>query len=67
MAKQRRIWYKYCFKVGNKVVHCDITTVLEWREKELQQKWPGGHIVQVGSRTTEDAAMKWKNEHGYDR
>jgi predicted GIY-YIG superfamily endonuclease len=65
MAKQQRIWHKYHFKVGNKIMHGGVTTDLERREKEHQQKWPKGHIVQVGRRTTEDAARKWEKERGY--
>ena len=32
------------------------------REQEHQQKWPGGHIKQVGRRTTEDAAHEWEEK-----
>ena len=60
-----RDWYKYQFKVGNKVVHGGITTDLERREQEHQQERPGGHIKQVGHRTTEEAAREWEREHGY--
>ncbi len=65
MAK-RRGTYKYQFKVGNKIVHGGITEDLERREQEHQQKWPEGHIKQVGQRTTEEAARKWEEEKGYD-
>lgn len=54
--------YKYDFKVGNKVVHNGITNDLERRENEHQQKWPDGHIKQVGRRTTEKAAREWEKE-----
>ena len=30
------------------------------REQEHQQKWPKGHIKQVGIKTTEDAAREWE-------
>ena len=43
---------KYDFKVGNKIVHSGITTDLERREEEHKQRWPSGHIVQVGRATT---------------
>ena len=46
--------YKYHFKVGNKIVHSGITYDLERREQEHQQKWPKGHITQVGRKTTDD-------------
>lgn len=52
--------YKYDFKVGNKIAHSGITKDLERRETEHRQKWPKGHIVQVGNRTTEEAATKWE-------
>ena len=56
---------KYVFKDGRKVVHGGITNDLERREVEHQQKWPKGHIKQVGRKTTEDAARKWEKEKGY--
>lgn len=52
--------YKYDFKVGQKIAHSGITKDLERREIEHQQKWPKGHIVQVGNRTTEEAAEEWE-------
>lgn len=57
--------YKYVFKVGNKTVHGGITEDLERREQEHQQKWRKGHIVQVGRRTTEEAARAWEQEKGF--
>lgn len=64
MSKKRDI-YKYQFKVGNKIKHGGITIDLERREQEHQQKWPKGHITQVGRRTTEEAARNWEEEKGY--
>jgi len=64
MAKPRNT-YKYQFKVGNKIVHGGITTDLERREQEHKQKWPKGHIAQVGRKTTEDAAREWENDKSY--
>lgn len=64
IAKPRDI-YKYQFKIGNKIVHGGITSDLARREIEHQQKWPNGHIKQVGRRTTEDAARDWEIERGY--
>lgn len=58
--KSRNYYYKYDFKVCNKIVHSGITKNLERRESEHEQKWPKGHIVQVGRRTTEEAARKWE-------
>lgn len=57
--------YKYAFKVGNKIVHRGITTDLEKRENAHQnsrQPWANGHIVQIGRRTSRDAALKWESE-----
>jgi len=55
-----RNYYKYDFKIGNKIIHSGITKDLERREPEHKQKWPKGHIVQIGRRTTEEAARKWE-------
>lgn len=52
--------YKYDFKVGNKMMHSGITKDLEKRELDHERKWPKGHIVQVGRKTTEEAAEKWE-------
>ena len=57
--------YKYHFKIGNKIVHGGITNDLERREVEHQQKWPKGHITQVGNKTTEEAARKWEEDEGW--
>ena len=64
MAKPRDA-YKYYFKVGNKIVHGGITDDLERREEEHLQKWPKGDIVQVGRRTTEEAAIEWEEKKGF--
>ena len=61
MPKSRNT-YKYHFKLGNKIVHSGITDNLERREQEHQEKWPNGHIMQVGRMTTEEAARDWE-EH----
>ncbi|MBA7687889.1 hypothetical protein ES703_96363 [subsurface metagenome] len=61
MAKPRN-YYKYHFKIGNKIKHSGITKDLERREEEHQQKWPSGHIKQVGRRTTKEATQKWENK-----
>ena len=58
--------YKYVAKVGRKIVHGGITNDLERREAEHQRKWPGCRIVQIGRRTTEDAARDWEIKKGYD-
>ena len=53
-------WKKYDFKVGNKIVHSGITQDLDRREKEHQNRWPGGHIVQVGHAVSEESAREWE-------
>ena len=65
MAKARNT-FKYHFKIGNKIVHGGITKDLDRREQEHQQKWPKGHIKQVGRQNTEGAARKWEEEKGFD-
>lgn len=62
--KKPRTWYKYTFKVGNKIKHKGITQNLERREEEHKQKWPKGHIKQVGRRATEEGARNWEEEQG---
>jgi len=64
MAKPRDT-YKYQFKNGKKIVHGGVTTDLARREKEHQQKWPNGHIKQVGRRTTKEAAREWEEKKGF--
>lgn len=64
MPKPRN-YHKYYYKIGNKIVHGGITNDLERREQEHQQKWPKGHIKQVGRVTTEEAARKWEEDKGF--
>ena len=56
---------KYYFKKGNRIVYGGITDDLERREQEHKQKWPNGHIFQVGRRTMEDAAREWEKKKGF--
>ena len=58
--RSERSWYRYYYKVGNKIRHSGITQDLERREREHQQRWLGGHIVHVGNATTEEAAREWE-------
>lgn len=64
MSKPRNT-IKYQFKIGNTIRHGGITNDLDRREAEHQQKWPKGHITQVGRRTTEEAARAWEKKKGY--
>ena len=56
--------YKYHFKQGNKIIHRGITNDIDRREAEHQSEhgWGTGHIKQVGSRTTREAALAWERE-----
>ena len=65
MAQKTRNTYKYQYKKGNSVIHGGITKDPERREQEHQRTWPGGHLRQVGRRTTEEAAREWEREKGY--
>ena len=56
---------KYHYKIGNRIMHGGITKDLDRREAEHKRKWPGGHIKQVGRRTTEEAARRWEKDKGY--
>ena len=56
-----RTWHKYDYKVGHKIKHSGITQDLEQREQQHQQRWPRGHIVQVGRATTKEAALEWED------
>ena len=57
--------YKYQFKVGNNIKHGGITNNLNRRELEHQQRWPTGHIRQVGRRTTEVGGRRWERSKEY--
>ena len=67
MTKNTRDTYKYYFKEGNKVVHGGITNDLDRRDQEHKQKWPSGHIYQVGRSTTEEAARQWEKDKGFTK
>ncbi len=60
----KRDTYKYEFKVVNKIKHKGVTNDLQRRESEHQQKWPKGHIKQVGRAVTEYSARKWEKKEG---
>lgn len=55
---------KYHLKEGHKVVHRGITNDPVRREAEHQEEFPGSRLVQVGRRTTREAALKWEREGG---
>jgi predicted GIY-YIG superfamily endonuclease len=55
-----RPYYKYDYKVKGRIVHSGITDDLERRAKEHERKYGKGQIIQVGRRTTEEAAREWE-------
>ena len=55
-----RNWYRYDFKVGNKIRHSGITRDPDQREKQHQERWPSGHLSVQGPAVTKDAALKWE-------
>ena len=62
--QKSRDTYKYHCWRGGKIVHRGIKDDLVRREREHKQKWPGGHIKQVGRQTTHDAALEWERKGG---
>ena len=56
--------YRYFFKVGNEIVHRGITNGLDRRETEHQQRWPNGHIEQIGPAVTRDGGLEWERRGG---
>ena len=63
----KRDTFKYVFKKGNKILHRGITNDLDRRESEHQRNLDGGHIEQVGRRTTRPAALEWERDGGKSR
>jgi len=56
--------YKYHLKRGQQIVHRGITNDLDRREQEHKVKYPGTKIIQVGRKTTRDAALEWERNGG---
>ncbi len=63
-TQKRRTHYKYTFIKNRKIKHKGITKDLEEREKQHRSKFRGGHIKQVGRKTTEEAARDWEKKQG---
>ncbi len=61
-SKRDRDTYKYTLKEGNRTLYFGITNDLARRSKEHQRRFPDAHVVQVGRRTTRDAALKWERQ-----
>jgi hypothetical protein len=51
--------YKYHFIVGGKIVYRGVTSNLDFRRDEHLKRWPSGHLVQIGRRTTMAKAVEW--------
>jgi len=64
VAKERST-AKYHLIRDRKIVHRGITDrPLQEREGEQQEEFPGGHIKQIGRRTTREKALEWEREGG---
>ncbi len=56
--------YKYHLKSGKQVVHRGVTNNLSRREQEHQTEYPGAEIIQIGRKTTREAALEWERNGG---
>jgi predicted GIY-YIG superfamily endonuclease len=61
---EERDCYKYHLKRGRRVVHRGITSDLTRREAEHQAEFPNSRILQIGRRTTREAALNWERRGG---
>lgn len=62
MARKPRDTYKYVLKRGRKRIRSGITNDLERREQEHRRDYGSDvHILQVGRRTTREAARDWES------
>ena len=61
---QKKTTFKYHLKLGSRVDHRGITDDLDKRERDHWPTQPGTRIVQVGRRTTWEAALRWEREGG---
>ena len=46
-------------------MHGGITGDLARREREHKREYLGGHIYQIGRRTTREAARDWEKDRGF--
>lgn len=63
-TQRPRTHHKYAYWQKGRIKHKGITTDLEEREKQHQQKWPGGHIKKIGRITNEEAARESEKKQG---
>lgn len=54
--------YKYELVWNGQVVLSDVTSSLNRRESEHQERFPGSKVYQVGDKTTREAALRWRNK-----
>ena len=67
MAKKKRKprdTIRYHYIKDRKVRHRGITDDLDRRERENQEKFRGGHIVQIGPKVTKESALEWERKGG---
>ena len=63
-SERAKSTYKYHLKVGNKTLGRGIAIDLERRLAEERGRWPECYIVQIGRRTTREAALRWQRMGG---
>ena len=59
-----RDYYKYHLKRGRRVTRRGITNDLTRREAEHRVEFPKSRILQIGRRTTKEAALNWERRGG---
>lgn len=59
-----RNYHKYQLKKGRRVIHRGITNDLRRREAEHQTEFSNSRILQIGRRTTKEAALNWERRGG---
>lgn len=61
-----RTFRRYQGRVGREIVHGGISErLLDERQEELNRKYPGIKLTQVGPAVTEQTARDWEKEKGY--
>ena len=62
MAKVRDT-YKYILKREGAIIYRDVTNDLNRRASEHKARYPDSVVIQVGLKTTREAALKWKKRY----
>lgn len=60
--KNERKTTKYLLKKGNSILYAGITDDFDRRFSEHEKSKDFGHMIQVGRKTTREAAGKWESE-----